>query len=104
MEATAKWEDREHAYPRAFPRKALKTNPAPKINPTGLTRAYSRSVRTREISKCTEALRCADIGRRGFRRFGERKGKTGPIIVEQVLHSLRVEEALRGYAARGVCT
>jgi hypothetical protein len=50
-------------------------------------------------------LRCAGIGRRGARRFGERKGrKFRPIIVEQVLQSLRVEEALRGYAARGVCT
>lgn len=69
-----------HALSRASP---WKPTPGKKSIRHLTNRAYHRVVRTREISRTSETSEGADIGRRGARRFGERKGRTfRPIIVE----------------------
>ena len=84
---------------------------AANINPTEWTSPYDGLVRTREISKTSETLECADIGRRGRRRFDPAEPRIksgGRRIVEEVRwdpHSIgRSERRLhcsRGMKPRG---
>ena len=58
-------------YPTLFPAKPLKTKPRNEIYPPPPNLPYTPLVRTREISKTSETLECADIGRRGGARRAE---------------------------------